>query len=117
MGIIKSYKGFIDNEVSKGSKISESHGDTQYYMFFGNLENMKRKIENILSKDYEAIDNILRNGHDWAADHIAAAMENLTQVEDFLMGELEEEGTGKMPDTTVMVSKPISTITKENTEM
>lgn len=117
MAIITSYKDFKDNGVPEKTKISESHDSTQYYMFFGNLENMKRKIENILSKDYETIDSILKNGHDWAADHVAAAMENLTQVEDFLMGELEEEGTGKMPDTTVMISKPISTLTKENTEM
>jgi uncharacterized protein YktB (UPF0637 family) len=117
MSIIRSYERFIKEGVSADSKVSEAHQETQYYMFFGNLENMKRKIENLLSKDHEEIDNILRNGHDWAADHIAAATENLTQVEDFLLGELEEEGKGKIPDNTIMITKPISTITKKDIQV
>ena len=77
---------------------------------------MKRKIDDILSKDYDTIDGILKNGHDWAADHVAAAMENITQVEDFLMNELEAEGSDQSAPKTMMISKPIHTLTKTNLE-
>jgi hypothetical protein len=109
--MIKRYKSFT-RELS----LKESHANQQYYMFFSNLENMKRKIENILSKDYDAIDGILKNGHDWAADHVAAAMENITQVEDFLMNEMKSESSEDSTPKTMMISKPIQTLTKTNLE-
>ena len=53
------------------------------YMFFGNLETMKRLVDTLLEMDKSKIDNIL-NEHDWASDHISVATENLEQVFDFL---------------------------------
>jgi hypothetical protein len=60
------------------------------YMFFSNLEQMKRQCE-ILLEQFEPhmIDEILTGGHDWAADHISEAKTNLDQVFDFLMNEKE----------------------------
>jgi len=58
-------------------------GKQDNYMFFGNLETMKRLVDTLLEMDKSQIDNIL-NEHDWASDHISVATENLEQVFDFL---------------------------------
>jgi hypothetical protein len=63
--------------------------ETQRYMFFSNLEQMKRQCEILLGKDKKMIESILDNGHDWAQDHIAEAKNNMDQVFDFIMNEIE----------------------------
>jgi hypothetical protein len=63
--------------------------ENQRYMFFQNLEQMKRQCENLLSMDENQISQILENGHDWAQDHIAEAKNNMDQVFDFLMNEIK----------------------------
>ena len=62
--------------------------DSQRYMFFSNLEQMKRQCEMLLEMDQQQIESILSNGHDWAQDHIAEAKNNMDQVFDFLMNEI-----------------------------
>jgi len=57
------------------------------YMFFNNLEQMKRQCELLLELDPHTVDEILSNGHDWADDHISTAKENIDQVFDFMMNE------------------------------
>jgi len=57
------------------------------YMFFSNLEQMKRQCELLLKLDPHVVDEILMNGHDWADDHISSAKENIDQVFDFMMNE------------------------------
>jgi hypothetical protein len=61
------------------------------YMFFSNLEQMKRQCEMLLEMDQNEIEEILQNGHDWAQDHIAEAKNNMDQVFDFLMNEMKGE--------------------------
>lgn len=63
--------------------------ETQRYMFFSNLEQMKRQIEILLDFDRSFIESVLDDGHDWAQDHIAEAKNNMDQVFDFLMNEKE----------------------------
>ena len=65
--------------------------ENQRYMFFSNLEQMKRQCEILLGKDKQTIESILDNGHDWAQDHIAEAKNNMDQVFDFIMNEIEGE--------------------------
>ena len=73
--------------------IKESHGDrSQRYMFFSNLEQMRRQCDLLLDLDRDMIEQILDNGHDWAQDHIAEAKNNMDQVFDFLMNESKSEG-------------------------
>lgn len=72
-------------------KLSEQK-ESPNYMFFSNLEQMIRQCNMLLELDQEKIDNIILNGHDWAADHVTVAKENMDQVFDFIMGELK--GTG-----------------------
>ena len=64
----------------------EEH-DSSRYMFFSNLEQMKRQCEILLDMDHNEIESILENGHDWAQDHIATAKESIDQVFDFIMNE------------------------------
>ena len=61
------------------------------YMFFSNLEQIRRQCDILLSKNRDEIDTILDNGHDWAQDHIAEAKNNMDQVFDFLMNETTDE--------------------------
>jgi uncharacterized protein (DUF849 family) len=62
------------------------------YMFFSNLEQMKRQCEMLLEMDSQMIESILDNGHDWAQDHIAEAKNSMDQVFDFIMNEINGEG-------------------------
>jgi hypothetical protein len=61
------------------------------YMFFSNLQQMKRQCEYLLDFDENQIEEILNNGHDWAQDHISEAKNNMDQVFDFLMNEIKGE--------------------------
>jgi hypothetical protein len=61
------------------------------YMFFSNLQQMKRQCEYLLDFDEEQVEEILNNGHDWAQDHISEAKNNMDQVFDFLMNEIKGE--------------------------
>jgi len=62
---------------------------TNRYMFFSNLEQMKRQCEMLLDMDQDEIESILENGHDWAQDHISEAKNNMDQVFDFLKNKME----------------------------
>jgi hypothetical protein len=62
------------------------------YMFFSNLEQMRRQCDLLLDLERDMVDSILDNGHDWAQDHIAEAKNNLDQVFDFLMNETKKDG-------------------------
>ena len=61
------------------------------YMFFSNLQQMKRQCEYLLDFDEEQVEEILNNGHDWAQDHISEAKNNMDQGFDFLMNEIKGE--------------------------
>jgi hypothetical protein len=69
----------------------EEHNRSTRYMFFSNLEQMKRQCEMLLDMDREEIESILENGHDWAQDHISEAKNNMDQVFDFIMNETKGE--------------------------
>lgn len=74
-----------------------SHKSNNNYMFFGNLEQMKRQIEIMMERmDHGSIDHLLCNGHDWADDHITVAKENMDQVFDFLMNEIGSKPANHM---------------------
>lgn len=83
MKIVKLTERDITSLVKKVLKEQESPN----YMFFSNLEQMKRQCELLLELDPRTVDEILMNGHDWADDHIATAKENVDQVFDFMMNE------------------------------
>ena len=73
--------------------IRETHGDkSSRYMFFSNLEQMRRQCDLLLDLDQKMVEGILENGHDWAQDHIAEAKNNMYQVFDFIMNESKRDG-------------------------
>jgi len=65
---------------------------SERYMFFSNLEQMRRQCDLLLDLDRKMVESILDNGHDWAQDHIAEAKNNLDQVFDFMMNETKKDG-------------------------
>jgi hypothetical protein len=97
--IVKLTESDISRLVNKVLKEQESPN----YMFFSNLEQLIRQANLLLELNPEVIDDILLNGHDWAADHITVAKENLDQVFDFMMNEIkgkEHEEDNEMMDMT-----------------
>jgi len=73
--------------------IRETHEEnSQRYMFFSNLEQMRRQCDILLDMDHDMIESILDNGHDWAQDHISESKNNMDQVFDFLMNETKRDG-------------------------
>ena len=77
----------IVKRVVKENEMTEEGNNR--YMFFSNLQQMKRQCEYLLDFDEEQIEEILNNGHDWAQDHISEAKNNMDQVFDFLMNEIK----------------------------
>lgn len=71
--------------------LSEESPNPTRYMFFSNLEQIRRQADLLLKLDEGQIEAILNSGHDWAADHIATAKESLDQVFDFLMNETKSD--------------------------
>jgi hypothetical protein len=100
--VIKLSEADLKNIVLKALK--EAEHEHNRYMFFSNLEQMKRQAELLLDLDYDQIHAILEDGHDWADDHITVAKENLDQVFDFMMNEIngEDDEDMMMSDIAVM---------------
>ena len=69
--------------------VKENEEGGANYMFFSNLEQIKRQCELLLEFDPNMINELLSNGHDWADDHVSTAKENMDQVFDFIMNEKE----------------------------
>jgi hypothetical protein len=69
--------------------------DTRY-MFFSNLEQIKRQAELLMKLPKDQVQQILENGHDWAQDHIATSKESFDQVFDFMMNEFNDESDDNM---------------------
>lgn len=77
----------MENLVSIIAKPTSKHieQETNNYMFFSNLKQMKKQCEMLLKLNQDTINQVLNNGHDWADDHITVAKENIDQVFDFMV--------------------------------
>jgi len=77
----------MENLVSIIAKPTKKyvHQETNNYMFFSNLKQMKRQCEILLKLNENAVNTVLNDGHDWADDHITVAKENIDQVFDFMV--------------------------------
>ena len=78
-----------ESDITRLVKKVLNEQETQNYMFFSNLEQIKRQCELLLELDPSEIENILQNGHDWADDHVTVAKENIDQVFDFMMNQTQ----------------------------
>jgi hypothetical protein len=84
--LYKNKKIKKDVKKAKTLKGLKEHKETQNYMFFGNLETMKRLVDKMLEMDESEVDAILSNGHNWALDHIATSKDDVEEVFNFLAG-------------------------------
>ena len=71
---------------------SRQEKESSRYMFFSNLQQMRRQCDILLDFDRNMVESILDDGHDWAQDHIAEAKNNMDQVFDFIMNESKKDG-------------------------
>ena len=89
--LIKTFESFDHNSKLGNPEIEhESHHEVNHYMFFGNLETIKRYVDAMLEMDPIAVNELLDNGHDWAADHIATSKDDIEEVANFLMNKMHE---------------------------
>jgi hypothetical protein len=88
----KNNSGSMDEYNSDIESTNENNNDDRkHYMFFRNLASIKHNIEEILKMDPDQIDDMLENGHDWAADHIATSKDDIQEVTEWLRGEFDDE--------------------------
>jgi hypothetical protein len=77
------------NECSCGCGSNSGCNDKDgNYMFFGNLKIIKKYVDAMLEMDADKVQQILSDGHDWAADHVATSKDDVQEVGDFLMNEM-----------------------------
>jgi hypothetical protein len=79
----------IDNREGSVTNIMGEE-DLGEYMFFQNLKTIKECAELILSMNPEKVNDILRDGHAWAVDHIATSKDDVEEVCGFLKGRMNE---------------------------
>ena len=87
--IVKLTESDLNRIVKKVLK--EQEEEVADYMFFSNLQQIKRQCEILLELDPHQVDDIINQGHDWADDHTTEAKTNIDQVFDFLMNETKKE--------------------------
>jgi hypothetical protein len=86
MALLKKFNQFVNEGLDDAPQTAHHEN----YMFFGNLEQMKRQIEMLLEMDPKKVDMILQDGHNWAVDHIATSKDDIEEVFNFLKGEMDE---------------------------
>jgi hypothetical protein len=81
-----------ENDLRKYiDKIIKENQSTENYMFFSNLQQIHRQCEMLMKMDPQELDQIIKNGHDWADDHVSEAKNNMDQVFDFFMNETKSK--------------------------
>lgn len=89
----------VDTDIDKTGEIDhDDHHESENYMFFGNLETIKRCIDELLLMDPLKVDSLLKNGHNWAVDHVVSSKDDIEEVYNFLkneMTEVSEDATSK----------------------
>lgn len=70
--------------------IQEGYNEETYYMFFQNIKQIHEQCAKIMEMDKQKVDNILKSGHDWAADHISTSKDDVEEVYNFLNQKCKE---------------------------
>ena len=96
----KGVQGLSKNDLTKYRRLNlaktlkglkESHQETENYMFFKNLQTIKRLVDEMLEMDESEVDKMLSDGHAWAVDHIATSKDDVEEVFNFLAGHKSTE--------------------------
>ena len=77
-------------ELAKTLKSIKENHEEGNYMFFSNLETIKRLVDRLLEMDKAKIDTML-NEHDWASDHITSSKDDIEEVFNFIASHNTEE--------------------------
>ncbi len=72
---LKSFKSF--------ATVNENHDELEHYMFFQNLQTIKKCVDRMLELDIKSVDQLM-NDHDWASDHISTSKDDVEEVCNFL---------------------------------
>jgi hypothetical protein len=91
--------------LSKLKAVKEGH-EEENYMFFSNLETIKRLVDKLLEMDKTEIDIMLKE-HDWASDHVTSSKDDIEEVFNFIAGN-EDKGHDKSLDN--LFGNPLSHI-------
>lgn len=83
----KRASDLTEDSVEMEGQDHHEHKEHQHYMFFQNIASIKHHIEEILKMNPEEIDNLLKNGHDWASDHIATSKDDIQEVAEWIRNE------------------------------
>lgn len=83
--ITESQLSKIVKKMKKTKLVESDNMGLDRYMFFSNLEQIRRQADLLLQLDPMMVEQILQDGHDWADDHVTVAKENMDQVFDFMM--------------------------------
>ena len=78
--------------AASGCMSTGSGEKPESYMFFGNLQTIKRAVEEMMQMDPSVVDAILKDGHNWATDHIATSKDDIEEVAGFLLNQMERSG-------------------------
>lgn len=76
--------------------LREGENEHQNYMFFQNLQTIKRMTEKMLALNPQEVDTLLSNGHGWAVDHISTAADDVGEVGTWLCNELGQKSSNMM---------------------
>ena len=106
MRIVKTFENFMEDDdrlfiphqadeleikqQAAGKIDHEKHHEVENYMFFGDLETIKRLAEELLEMDPVKIDALLKNGHNWALDHVVSSKDDMEEVFNFIKNEMSE---------------------------
>ena len=66
-------------------KAIKENNEEENYMFFSNLETIKRLVDKLLEMDKTEIDMMLKK-HDWASDHVTSSKDDIEEVFNFIAG-------------------------------
>lgn len=97
---MKKIVKITESDISKLVQRVLQEQESPNYMFFSNLEQLIRQANLLLELDQDTVDEIILNGHDWAADHVTVAKENLDQVFDFMMNQIKGKNHDEEEETT-----------------
>ena len=102
-----------ESDLSRIIKKVINEQESSRYMFFSNLQQMRRQCDMLLDMDQSMVEEILEDGHDWAQDHISEAKKIMDQLFDFLMNETKKDNTEmSMDDDDMMMEGRKKTGTK-----
>lgn len=91
-------KNILKNLIKEEIKniLREGENNHQNYMFFQNLQTIKRMAEKMLALNPHEVDALLSNGHAWAVDHISTAADDVGEVGTWLCNELGQKSNNMM---------------------